>query len=169
MLSAQTVLLVLLVMQPCDTPKASMAKDETQWKRIEHQDGVTVYTPPDDSGRAMRLEYRLPSGATLVEDRDTGLAVRIEMWERVEWSAFTPSGAELQEADVQRRAAAGECFVIMRYQDCVNSNGDVTRSMLRSVEEYAGRSIIRQEEPTIEVQPPQHLAGTHILIPEEKR
>lgn len=154
---------------PCDTPNSLMTTDERQWKRVEHQDGVVVYTPPDGSGRSMRLEYLLPSGAVLVEDRDAGLAVRVEMRERVEWSSFTPSGAELHEEEVQRRAAAGECFVVLRYQDCVKPNGDVTQSVLRSVEEYAGRGLIRQAELTIEVHPPQHLAGTYLIVPDEKR
>lgn len=170
MLSALSVCLLLAAppSAPCDTPKPPMTTDGAQWKRIEHQDGVVVYTPHDGSGRSMRLEYLLPSGRPIVEDRDAGFAVRVEMRERVEWDTYTPSGAELQEEDVQRLATAGECFVIFRYQDCVNVDGAVTRSVLRSIESYDGRNLIRQEELDREVPPPQHLTGTHVLVPERR-
>lgn len=145
-----------------------MATDGPRWKRIEHHDGVVVYTPNDGSGRSVRLEYLLPSGKPIVEDRDAGLAVRVEMCERVEWDTYTPSGAELREEDVRRLATTGECFAIFRYQDCVDGDGAVTRSVLRSVESYAGRDLIRQEELDREVPPPQHLTGTQVLVPERR-
>lgn len=166
LIAAALLIFAVPVSPPCDTP--DMAQEETQWKRVEHQDGVTVYTPPEGSARSMRLEYLLPSRATIVDDRDVGLAARVEMREAVDWPTFTPRGDELREDDVQRRAAAGDCFVIFRYQDCVNASGEVVRSVLRSIEEYAGRNVVRHEEVEKEVSPPQHLTGVSFVVPEKE-
>ena len=117
----------------------AMAPEDTSWKRIERHDGVVVYVPPDGSDRSTRVEYVLPSGRTIVDDRDAGLAVRIEMSERVDWQTFNATGGKLGEDDVRERAAAGDCFVVLRYQDAIDVDGFVTQSVLRSVEEYAGR------------------------------
>lgn len=146
-----------------------MRANERDWKRIERQPDVVVYVPPDDSGRSVRMEYLLPSGDALVDDHDSGLAVRIEMREGVDWTAFNGIGAELDEAAAERRAANGEDFAVLRYQDTVDSEGSIATSTLRSVELYSGRQLIRQQQVTIRVEPPQHLRGTFILRPSSSR
>ena len=145
-----------------------MRADDRAWKRIERHEDAIVYVPPDDSDRSLRIEYVLASGRTIVDDRDAGLAIRIEIRERLDWETWRASGAILDEGEVKTRSAVGDCFVVLRYQDFVDADGFVTRSVLRSVEGYEGSAIARQEEPDIEVRPPQHLTGTSILVPEPR-
>lgn len=144
-----------------------MSINESTWKRIERHDDVVFYLPLDASGRSARVEYMLPSGSALVDDRDSGLAARIDMRERVDWQTFIAMGTELRDVDVNARAAAGDRFVVLRYQDSIDSEGNVTRSILRSVEEYSGRMLVRHEEPDLEVHPPQHLMGKYIFVPQD--
>jgi hypothetical protein len=132
----------------------SESNDSLAWLSMFH-----LTTP------AARIEYPLPSGQTIVDDHDSGLAARIEMREGVNWKTFSGTGDELQEGDVKQRAAKGACFVVLRYQDTVNSEGNVATSMLRSVEEYSGHVLTRQQELAVRVEPPRHLTGTFILSP----
>ncbi len=121
--------------------ETTVRPDSGPWGLIIQSEDRTSYFPRNGR-KPPRVERRLPSGGTLVDDFAAGLVLREDYIRRVDSRTLMPKGKALGDRAVLALQRAGASWFRVVRQEVYGADGQLKSRSIRLVEEFRGAERI---------------------------